>query len=86
MYVKEELVYDKHTGGLVGFAKLGEINSNLLAFEHSMLKMVLLYKRNGKLNRKIFQQPYCSSSDFRLKYGICIANVHFFVTILSFLL
>ena len=36
MYVKEELVYDKHTGGLVGFVNLGEINSHLLAFEHSI--------------------------------------------------
>ena len=33
MYVKEELVYD---GGLVGFVNLGEINSHLLAFEHSI--------------------------------------------------
>ena len=46
MYVKEELVYDKHTGG---FVNLGEINSHLLAFDNSLLKMVLLYKRNPLL-------------------------------------
>ena len=36
MYVKEDLVYDKHTGALTGFANLGDINSHLLAFEHSL--------------------------------------------------
>lgn len=36
MYVKEELVYDKHTGGLTGFVNLGDINSHLLAFEQSI--------------------------------------------------
>ena len=36
MHICEDLVYDKHTGELVGFATLGDFNSCLLAFEHSL--------------------------------------------------
>ena len=33
MYIKEGLVYDKHTGELIGFTYLGDINSHLLSLE-----------------------------------------------------
>ena len=33
---REELVYDKHTGSLIGYTDLGEINNHLLAFEQSL--------------------------------------------------
>ena len=33
MHVKQDLVYDKSTGQLIGFVNLGEINSHLLALE-----------------------------------------------------
>ena len=33
MYVKQDLVYDKSTGQLIGFTNLGELNSHLLAME-----------------------------------------------------
>ena len=33
MYVKEDLVYNKHSGELVGFANLGETNEQLLQFQ-----------------------------------------------------
>ena len=36
MYIKEDLVYNKHTNNLVGFANLGETNNHLLAFERSL--------------------------------------------------
>ena len=36
IHVREDLVYDKHTGELVGFANLGDINQHLLAFEQSL--------------------------------------------------
>ena len=36
MYVREELVYRKNTGTLVGFMNMGDINTHLLAFEHSL--------------------------------------------------
>lgn len=36
MYIREDLVYDKHSGKLIGFSNLGDINDHLLAFEHSL--------------------------------------------------
>ena len=33
IHIKEELVYDKHQGSLIGFVNLGEINNQLLEFE-----------------------------------------------------
>ena len=36
MHIREDLVYDKHSGALIGFANLGEINSHLLEFERSL--------------------------------------------------
>ena len=36
MYMKEDLVYNKHTGELAGFTNLGEINSHLLALKQSL--------------------------------------------------
>lgn len=36
MYIKEDLVYNKHTGALIGFVNLGETNSHLLQFERSL--------------------------------------------------
>lgn len=36
MHIREELVYDKYSGELIGFADLGDINHHLLAFEQSV--------------------------------------------------
>ena len=36
MHVKNDLVYDKHTGSLIGFANIGDINNHLLRLEHLM--------------------------------------------------
>jgi hypothetical protein len=33
MYVKDDLVYDKHAGTLIGFVNLGETNNHLTHFE-----------------------------------------------------
>ena len=33
---REDLVYDKHTGNLIGYTNLGEVNNHLLAFERSI--------------------------------------------------
>jgi hypothetical protein len=35
MHIKEDLVYDKHTGKMIGFTDLGDINNHLLAYERS---------------------------------------------------
>lgn len=36
MHIREDLVFDKHSGALIGFTNLGEVNSHLLAYEHSI--------------------------------------------------
>ena len=36
MHIKENLVYEKHTGTLIGFTYLGEVNEHLLKFEHEV--------------------------------------------------
>lgn len=36
MYIKESLVYNKHTGQMVGFVDLGSVNNHLLSFEKSV--------------------------------------------------
>ncbi len=36
MYVKEDLVYDKHSGALIGFTNLADTNAHLLQFERSL--------------------------------------------------
>ena len=36
MHIREDLVYDKHSGELIGFTNLGDINQHLVAFEHSI--------------------------------------------------
>ena len=36
MAIKEDLVYEKHGGRLVGFVNLGDINNHLLQFEQSL--------------------------------------------------
>ena len=36
MHIREDLVYEKHSGALIGFTNLGEINEHLLAFQRSV--------------------------------------------------
>ena len=36
MHICEDLVYEKHTGKIIGYTNLGDINNHLLAFERSM--------------------------------------------------
>lgn len=36
MHIKEDLVYNKHTGELVGFVNLGDTNAHLLKYEQSL--------------------------------------------------
>ena len=36
MYVREDLVYSKQSGRLVGFVDLGDVNNHLLAFERKL--------------------------------------------------
>ena len=36
LHIKEELIYDKHSGQLIGFVNLGKINNHLARFEQSL--------------------------------------------------
>ena len=36
MHIRENLVYDRRTGRMIGFTNLGDINNRLLAFEQSV--------------------------------------------------
>ena len=36
VHIKEDLVYDKHSGSLIGFTNMGEINNHLINFERSL--------------------------------------------------
>lgn len=36
MSIKENLVYDKHTGEMTGFVDLGDANNQMLVFQHSI--------------------------------------------------
>lgn len=36
MHIREDLVFDKHTGAMIGFANPGDINDHLVQFERSL--------------------------------------------------
>lgn len=48
MYVKEGLVYNKHSGALTGFVELGDIDSHLNDYEHSLLQQSRRHKTLAK--------------------------------------
>lgn len=66
MHIREDLVFDKHTGTIIGFANLGEINEHLMQFEKSLLddtplppqpaKTMLVFMVRGLFNS--LQFPY----------------------------
>lgn len=41
MHIKENLVYEKHSGSLIGFTNLGDVNNHLLSFEREVDHMSL---------------------------------------------
>ena len=36
MHIKHDLVYDKHSGSLIGFVDLGSTNNQILEFEKTL--------------------------------------------------
>lgn len=36
MHIKDNLMYNKHSGKMIGFVDLGDINSHLVSFEKSL--------------------------------------------------
>ena len=72
MHVREDLVYDKHKGELIGFTNLGDINDHLDAYEKalsgdqeppSLAKSVLVFMVRGLFTKLQFAYPQfpCSS-------------------------
>ena len=75
MYIRQDLVYDKHTGNLIGFTSLGDIGDHLSEFERSLAegattlsgprlaKTIYVFMVRGLFNK--LQFPYaqfpCSS-------------------------
>lgn len=76
MHVHEDLVYNKHSGELVGFTNLGEINSHLDAFEQALssssdnpppalAKTVLVFMVQGLFNKLQFTYAQFPCSQVR---------------------
>ena len=36
MHIRQDIVFDKHTGEMIGFCNLGDVNEHLLQFERSL--------------------------------------------------
>ena len=36
MHIKENLIYEKHSGSLIGFTNLGDVNNHLISFERKV--------------------------------------------------
>ena len=36
MHIREDIVFDKHSGAMIGFTRLGDVNDHLLQFERSL--------------------------------------------------
>ena len=65
MYIKSDLVYDKHEGTLIGFVNMGDINTQLLKFEAtinneestpSLASTMMVFMVKGMLHK--FDFPY----------------------------
>ncbi len=66
MHIRQDLMYDKHSGEMIGFCSLGEVNDQLLAFERSLsdnepsspelAKTMIVFIVRGLINK--LQFPY----------------------------
>lgn len=64
MHIRQDLVFDKHSGKLIGYANLGDINNHLVDFEQSFssqttpkfAKTMLVFMVRGLFNK--LQFPY----------------------------
>ena len=65
MYIKSDLVYDKHDGTLIGFANIGDVNNQLFDFQavmdnressSSLATTMMVFMVKGLLHK--FEYPY----------------------------
>ena len=47
MYIKEDIVYNKHTGRIVGFTDLGDVNNHLLRYDLVVLSTPVMGKSSN---------------------------------------
>ena len=80
MHILEDIVFDKHNGAMIGYAKLGDIDDHLLQFEQSLTedqpsppplaKSMMVFMVHGLFNK--LQFPYaqlpCASLSGDLLY------------------
>ena len=80
MHIREDIVFDKHSGAMIGYTKLGDINDHLLQFEQSLAedhpsapplaKSMMVFMVRGLFNK--LQFPYaqfpCASLSGDLLY------------------
>ena len=67
MYIREDLVYNKHSGRLIGFTDLGSINNHLSAFERSINEGEVIAKPFSK----IYASNYGEGTIYFLKISLC---------------
>lgn len=80
MHVKEDLVFSKHTGSLIGIANLGNINDLLMQYKHSidadqdssipLAKMMLVFFVRGLFTN--LQFPYAQFASKSLSGDLII--------------
>ena len=64
MHVKEDLVYNKHSGGLIGFMNLGDMNNHFInlqqAAEDGQSGKIRPLATGGNGQRAVFLSPICT--------------------------
>ena len=64
MYIKEDLVFDKHTHALIGFTNLGDTNRHLLKFEESLASDSTQLAPLAKTVLVLMVRGLCSALEF----------------------
>ena len=75
MHIREDLVFDKHTGAMIGYTHLGDINDHLMQFEQSLshsstpatpklAKTMMVFMVRGLFNKLQFPYAQFPCADF----------------------
>ena len=88
MHIREDLVFDKHTGALIGYTHLGDINDHLMQFEQSLshssipatpklAKIMMVFMVRGLFNKLQFPYAQFPCADLSKKTSMNpLRNVH----------
>ena len=72
MYIREDLVYNKHTGKMIGFTDLGNINNHLLLFERMINEEQVTAKPLAKSILAIMVKGLFTSLKFPYAHFPCV--------------